>query len=32
MAILKRKLDGGQYNVYVQVVCFNRVTIVVMGG
>ena len=32
MAILKRKLDAGQYNLKDQVVSINRVTKVVKGG
>jgi small subunit ribosomal protein S5 len=32
MAILKRKLDAGQYNLKDQVVAINRVTKVVKGG
>jgi small subunit ribosomal protein S5 len=32
MAILKKKLDAGQYNLKDQVVAINRVTKVVKGG
>src|ERR1035438_539548 len=32
MAILKKKLDSGQYNLKDQVVAINRVTKVVKGG
>src|SRR5260370_1132186 len=32
MAIIKRKLDAGQYNLKDQVVSINRVTKVVKGG